>query len=186
MHKIIQKGYFDHFPQWNPFSVPASVFESSSTCLCKLFVKFCLKIILVCIRVSLSQSEAFLSQGHFGLFILLDFWAERYFKMPHFDNLFVLVHFVSFNCFTLRYFQVTFLLILLLFASQSIFYFYLQNGPFYSFLAVWSFFFFLQFSPLILQICKKVLKSNSVQRPRRQYQSRCHMFIGSKATCQPI
>jgi len=138
--------------------------------------------------VSLSR---FCPRGHFGHFTLFKFWAERYFKIPHFDNLFVLVHFVSFNCFTLRYLQVTFLLILpffilqispnftficksvhfsFLFAERSFLLFFWQFGHFFA---------FLQFSPLILQICKKVLKSNSVQRPRRQCQYTCHIPIGS-------
>jgi len=38
--------------------------------------------------VSLSR---FSPQGYFGLFTLFKFWAERYFKIPHFGNLFVLV-----------------------------------------------------------------------------------------------
>jgi len=46
-----------------------------------------------------------LPQGHFSLFTLFEFWAERYFKIPHFGSLFVLVHFVSFKRFTLRYFS---------------------------------------------------------------------------------
>jgi len=47
-----------------------------------------------------------IQKGHFGLFTLFDFWTERYFKIPHFGSLFVLVHFVVFKCFTLRCFQI--------------------------------------------------------------------------------
>jgi len=65
LHKIVQKGILVISRNGTHFSVPASVFESFSTCLCKLFVQFCSKTICVCIWVSLCQFESFLPPGAF-------------------------------------------------------------------------------------------------------------------------
>jgi len=96
------KRVFWSFPAMEPIFEPLhfslSLFNSSVRIICQ----FCLRII------SALRLSHFGPQGRFGLFTLFDFWAERYFKIPHFGNLFVLVRLVIFSCFALRFFQITF------------------------------------------------------------------------------
>ena len=94
-----------------------------STCLYKSLIKFCLKKTISALHSS--QSESFYSLGAFWSFHI-KILTERYFKIPHFGNLFVLVHFVVFfNCFTLRCFQNYFFLptLFFLFCKSIQFYF---------------------------------------------------------------
>jgi len=105
LHKIIQKGILvisyegTHF---SPYNLSLSIFNLSIQIICQILFK---KSFLVCIRVSLGRFSPY---GHFGLFTSNKFWTKRYFKIPHFGNLSVLVHFVSFNCFTLRFLKLPF------------------------------------------------------------------------------
>ena len=78
LHKIIQKGYFGHFLQRNPFLVPTICLWVFSTCLHESSINFCpknhLSIASNLVWVSLSR---FSPQGHFGLFTLNNFFWQR-------------------------------------------------------------------------------------------------------------
>ena len=100
------KRVFWSFPIEEPILVPTICLWVFSTCLHKSLINFYLKIILI---LHLSQSESvWVVLVLRGILVLSHqmFLTERYFKIPHFGSLFVLVHFLSFfNCFTLRCFQ---------------------------------------------------------------------------------
>ena len=75
------KRVFWSFPAVEPIFSP---------CVC-LWVFFNFSVRVICqilfknhLSLHLSQFESFWPQGHFGLFTLFKFWAERYFKIPHF------------------------------------------------------------------------------------------------------
>ena len=125
LHKIIQKGILV-ISYEGTHLVPAICPWVFSICLHESLIKFCTKIILICVWVSLSQFESFLPQGYFSLFTSNKFWAERHFKIPHFGSLFVFRPFCQF--FTL--FSIYFFLPVL--------------------------FYFLQFSPSLMFNCKLV------------------------------
>jgi len=115
------KMVFWLFPTKEPILVPIICPWVFSTCLHESLIKFCPKIILV---LRLSQFESFQSLGAFWSFHIKQFLTERYFKIPHFGNLFVLVHLIVFNCFTLRFFKLHFFSnFILFFASKSKFLF---------------------------------------------------------------
>ena len=84
LHKIIQKGILVISYRGTHFQSLQCVPESSQFVLHKSLIKFCTKITLA---LHLSQSESVwvaFAQGHFSLFTLFEFWAERYFEIPHF------------------------------------------------------------------------------------------------------
>ncbi len=106
---------------FSPYNLSLGLFNLSAWIVNQFLSKNHLSIASNLVWVSLSH---FSPQGHFGLFTSNNFWAERYFKIPHFGSLSILVRFVVFNCFTLRYFQISsFLPVLyfMLFANESFF-----------------------------------------------------------------
>jgi hypothetical protein len=127
--------------------------------------------------------------------------AERgYFKVPHLGHWFILVRFVNFICFTLRSFQFTnFIPILLFFfffhfspktfrnctlvlSCQLISFqvlFFSPLSPLNQLFRFKSFFFKLQSSPLTSTICKLVHSLFLVQNT-------CQRFIGQKEHLAPI
>ena len=101
------KRVFWSFPMKEPILVPTICPWVFSICLHESLIKFCTKIILV---LHLSQSESvwvvLVPRGILVFSHQINFGQRCILKYLIFGSLFILVRFASFNCFTLRCFQI--------------------------------------------------------------------------------